>query len=165
MEKFDEFFNNFINAASITKSSKKTNQQDNNKLAKNKLPAPYVGLLGLQQHDGRWISLPHVLSCLEITPLCSYFPKMSPWEEATLFAVAFIRQAVDWFVIIYVAVYSFDNIHTSVSISTCFFFLLFSFFPLTNNFTLFQVPLAWHCPRQRNPASLNKHQATPLSSP
>jgi hypothetical protein len=64
------------------------------------IPSPYLELLQLQLPDGRWPSLEDVLCCLNL-PMGNYSFKgvgnLEIWEEATIFALASIRQRYDLF--------------------------------------------------------------------
>lgn len=62
------------------------------------IPSPYSELLRQQLDDGRWGNLEDVLSCLHV-PYGRYLgiETMEIWEEATIFALAMIRQRYDLF--------------------------------------------------------------------
>lgn len=61
------------------------------------IPSPFGDLLSIQGSDGRWQSKEDVFFILNI-PVGSYFTNsMEEWEEATLFAIAKIRQHYDLF--------------------------------------------------------------------
>lgn len=56
------------------------------------LPPPYDGLMPLQDKSGQWTDLQAVLDCLDMPEGTTLDQNLEEWEEATVFAVAAIRQ-------------------------------------------------------------------------
>lgn len=57
-----------------------------------RLPPPYDKLLPMQDKSGKWNNLPAVLECLDMPPDATLGQNLDPSVEATVFAIAAIRQ-------------------------------------------------------------------------
>jgi hypothetical protein len=63
----------------------------------NKLPSSIFELVRLQEQTGKWTDIREVLTCLGLPLNSRIQDAQSPWEQATAFALAAIRQCVDFY--------------------------------------------------------------------